>query len=532
MHLKEEGELTIRRMRQGVTRIVFTRCFLVLAGLAAVFCLADRSIYSQTPGYAVDVQNSEVVLFPFDRDAIPFRSGVQLNLQAGSRYKNNPVLRPGSPGQPDSVGTAFYGTVIPFGDQLRMWYLCAGDKEKGFGFNWLPGVRWRVCYAESKDGINWTKPNLGLVSYGGSTHNNLVALNPIKGDSIASVVIYDPEDSDPKRRFKMIYENHGGSDSAAYSPDGLTWTNSPGNPVIRPVIEPSGLIKYDGYYYVVGHGAFDKRVLVVDASADFDHWTDAVSVGFRKDNLGPLHPRLSGSHSGEQVHLGAALWNRGNVILGLYGQWHGPSTESDDRRDMRMDIGFVVSHDCLHYHEPIPDFKMIPGDDEKFPVMGFAARLVQGQGFLNLGDQTLAWYSLWGPGGAEGVRLATWTRDRLGYFAVPAVATEGQLPVKGVDPQFISCPIRLHNAQTKVYVNVGGLGEYSNITVELLDDKFQAIPGFSGADSVPITKSGIREQVTWRNADSLGRLNSPIRLRIKFGGLQIEHARVYAVYLK
>ena len=35
----------------------------------------------------------------------------------------------------------------------------------------------------------------------------------------------------------------------------------------------------------------------------------------------PPRPVVSGAHQGEQVHLGAALWNRGNVVLGFYGQW-------------------------------------------------------------------------------------------------------------------------------------------------------------------------------------------------------------------
>jgi hypothetical protein len=504
---------------------------MALASLGKPCLAADPGRYTGTIDYGVHIQNGETVLFPFDNDAVPFRSGLQLSLQEAHRFKDNPVLRRGAKGEPDSAGVAFYGTVIPFSEGLRMWYLCAGDRDKGFGFNWLPNVRWRVCYAESKDGITWNKPNLGLVEYGGNTQNNLVALNPLDSDAIASIVIHDPQDPDSQRRFKMIYENHGGSDSAAYSKDGLTWTNSPRNPVIKPVIEPTGLIKYNGYYYLVGHGAFDKRVLVADASADFDHWIDAISLGFRRDNVGPLHPPLSGSHSGEQVHLGAALWDRGNVILGLYGAWHGPNTESDDRRDMRMDIGLVISHDALHYHEPIPDFKIIPGVDEKFAVMGFAARLVQGQGFLNLGDQTLAWYSLWGPGGADGVRLATWPRDRLGYYSVPAVATEGQMPVKGVDPQFVSCPILIDKSQANVYLNASGLGEYSNVTVDVLDDKFQEIPGFSGADSIPLTKPGFHQRISWRNKESLSAFDRPVRLRVRFGGLQMEHARVYAVYL-
>lgn len=486
--------------------------------------------------YEVRVQNREIVLFPFDSYAIPFRSGLELSLVGGHR-EENPVLRPGKAGRPDSGGVAFYGTVIPIQNQLRMWYLCAGGHEDAPGFSWLRHVRWRVCYATSTDGIHWEKPNLGLVEYGGNVQNNLVKLDPTGSEVSQSVVIYDPEDPNPDRRFKMLYENYGGipngQNSVAFSRDGLTWTNSPKNPVIKIPFEPSGLIKHDGFYYATGHGGgFTKRVLAVHASADFDHWTQAVSLGFRRDNVGPLHPRLWGGETGEQVHLGASLWDRGNVILGLYGQWHGPGPESNDRRDMRLDLGFVISHDALHYYEPIRDFKMIPAADQKFPALGFRPRLVQGQAFLNLGDQTLAYYSFWGPGGADGVRLATWPRDRLGYYSVPVVATEGQKPREGVTPHFISCPIWLTKPGTKIYINAAGLGEYSHVTVEILNDKFQPIPGFSGADSIPLTQSGLHEQISWQSKRSLGKFDYPIRLRVNLGGLQLERSRVYAVYLK
>ncbi len=523
----------------GITSKIPVRAFLIL-GLAfsatQTVLLSQSGNFSGTTNYGVTVRDKEVVLFPFDHDAIPFRSGLQLSLVSGHKYKGNPVVRRGEAGSPDSIAAAFYGTVIRIGNQLRMWYLGAGGQENAPGFSWLRGVRWRICYATSTDGIHWQKPDLGLVEYRGSTQNDLVKLDPTGSEVSQSVVIDDPEDPNPDRRFKMIYENYGGipngQNSAAFSRDGLTWTNSPRNPVITIPFEPSGLIKYNGLYYLAGHSAdFAKRLLAVHASGDFEHWTEAVSMGFRRDNVGPLQTVLSGGSTGEQVHLGAALWDRGNVILGLYGQWHGPTSESGDRRDMRMDIGFVVSHDALHYYEPIPGFKMIAAADERFPELGFIGRLVQSQAFMNVGDQTLTYYSLWGPSGADGIYLATWPRDRLGYYSVTEAATEGQKPTKGVDPQFISCPIILDRSQTHVYLNAAGLGQYTQATVEVLDYNFQPIPGYSGADSIPLTTAGLHEEVKWQHKSGLPKFDHPVRLRVKFGGLQRERARIYAVYL-
>lgn len=508
----------------------------LVCGATKTVLLSQSGNFSGSTNYGVTVRDKEVVLFPFDHDAIPFRSGLQLSLVNAHKYKENPVVGRGEAGSPDSVAVAFYGTAIRIGNQFRMWYLGAGGQENAPGFSWLRGVRWRICYATSTDGIHWEKPHLGLVEYRGNTQNNLVRLDPTGSEVSQSVIIYDPEDPNSARHFKMIYENYGGipngENSAAFSPDGLTWTNSPGNPVITIPFEPSGLIKYNGLYYLAGHSAdFTKRLLAVHASGDFEHWTDGVAVGLRRDNFGPLQPVLSGRSTGEQIHLGAALWDRGNVILGLYGQWHGPSPESGDRRDMRMDIGFVVSHDALHYDEPIPGFKMISAADERFPELGFVGRLVQSQAFLNVGDQTYTYYSLWGPSGADGIYLASWQRDRLGYYAITDAPVEGQKPAKGVDPHFISCPIVLDKPQTRVYLNAGGLGQYTQATVELLDYNFHPIPGYSGVDSIPLTTAGLHEEVKWRNKDGLPQFDHPIRLRVTYGGLQREWARIYAVYL-
>lgn len=54
-----------------------------------------------------------------------------------------------------------YSSVVHSGGRYRMCYR-AGR---------------RTCYAESGDGIRWTKPNLGLHSFRGSRDNNILVLH-------------------------------------------------------------------------------------------------------------------------------------------------------------------------------------------------------------------------------------------------------------------------------------------------------------------------------------------------------------------
>jgi hypothetical protein len=61
-----------------------------------------------------------------------------------------------------------YNTVLKEGDLFRMWYDVSPPEGTS---RFIRGA----AYAESDDGIHWTKPDLGLIDYQGSTANNLVA---------------------------------------------------------------------------------------------------------------------------------------------------------------------------------------------------------------------------------------------------------------------------------------------------------------------------------------------------------------------
>ena len=306
------------------------------------------------------IKVANATLFPFDDSSIPFRSGLQLNLVEAIKYPENPIMFCGETGKPDSRAVR-RPCVIYLKGQFRMWYLGLG-KEQGS----------KVLYATSKDGIHWEKPSLGLKSYMGSKDNNLVDLD-IEQKSIATaIIIHDSEEADKGKRFKMVYDAvPGHTFNVAFSPDGLSWRNSPTNPRFKNAFEIGGLTKFKGCYYTVGQGtAFRKRCLETHVSYDFENWTEAINLGFRRDSI-PPRPLTAGWHSGEQVHLGASLWNRGNVLLGVYGMWHGPDPENNDRRYVFMNLGLLVSNDGLRYAEPIPDFPIIPAYEEKRPGGGY-----------------------------------------------------------------------------------------------------------------------------------------------------------------
>jgi hypothetical protein len=69
-----------------------------------------------------------------------------------------------------------YPAIIREKDRFRLWYLAYPDADD----LWvqagnIPGkypILW--CYAESPDGFNWERPELGIYSFDGSTANNIM----------------------------------------------------------------------------------------------------------------------------------------------------------------------------------------------------------------------------------------------------------------------------------------------------------------------------------------------------------------------
>ena len=517
--------------------------------MKAISCLLSLSLLSAAGP-------AEVTLFSFDDHSIPFKKNLSVTMAQAKKFEGNPVVRRGPAGAPDSYRAQFYGTVLRIDGKFRMWYAaCSYDPAKG-GKEWANNPdyddTWRVAYAESADGIHWTKPDLGLSDFRGSRHNNLVEfpdsidlglLNPL-----ASFVIYEPDDPDPSRRYKMaLYGKYYNSDPTKerktpatiypfWSADGLRWKLAGRPPkekaynekeapfTVERVFEIGGLYRFDGIYYVTGqqmppdttlpNGEPTGRTLVTHWSGDFVHWTEESSFSFQRYGYRPAKVG-----SVEEAHEGASIWNRGNVLLGTYGLWHGAA----ERRDLRLDLGLVVSNDGVHFREPVADHVFIErGPEGAWDQHG----VLQGQGFLNVGDQTYIYYGGWDPSLGQivpgEIGLATLPRDRLGYLST-RVAGEGSL---------ITAVLHRPAPGAALSVNADGLGGGSQLRIELVNKLGQPLPGFSGASAAQFDQPGLDQKVIWPRSGRTTLPAEPFRVRIRWQGAELGRIRLYAMYLR
>jgi hypothetical protein len=250
-------------------------------------------------------------------------------------------------------------------------------------------------------------------------------------------VMLDPSDPDPSRRYKAAYIAHplfdevrggrsriGPNESrwcsfvTATSSDGLRWKVVGDRPVNAggERFEVSGLYKFGDFYYAPGQllspwawradGREIGRTMMTYRSGDFEHWDSAKAMSFARPGQLTTPPV-----PGQQTHMGSGLWNRGNVMVGLYGMWQdGPKDRpkgSSHLYGVRIDLGLIVSDDGIHYREPIPDFKVIArGNEGEWDHFS----LLQGHAFANVGDKTYIWYAHWDIEGQFRTRPSAWPR--------------------------------------------------------------------------------------------------------------------------
>jgi hypothetical protein len=120
-----------------------------------------------------------------------------------------------------------YFTVLQDGPSFRMYYRGRPNlPENGNPVGVDLDLEYQVtCYAESQDGIVWTKPNLGLVEVGGSRANNVILAHSHACTNFTPFL-----DTRPGVPAAERYKATGGVHSAGLellvSPDGIHWRST------------------------------------------------------------------------------------------------------------------------------------------------------------------------------------------------------------------------------------------------------------------------------------------------------------------
>ncbi len=169
-------------------------------------------------------------LLLFDRHHITLHG--LLRAEEGSAFpKTCPPSKPDGPvffaDRPWESGCINWVSMRSENGAMRLWY----EAKESSSFN---DCDTRLCYAESRDGIHWEKPNLGICEYGGNRNNNIVIDRSVTGAlGIHGHSIFVDPNASPESKYRCMFlcsvpsplrdVGHLDLMSFAHSPDGLRW---------------------------------------------------------------------------------------------------------------------------------------------------------------------------------------------------------------------------------------------------------------------------------------------------------------------
>lgn len=255
-------------------------CFLCI-------CLARTQLFAQAAGPLQLGSNRELFV---DQYLIERLNNASQELH--SPENKGTVLKFDNPWEGNFSG---YSTIIKDGTQLKLFYRGIRNAGKDGNEDEV------TCYAESSDGINWTKPNLGIYTIEGTTNNNVILAHAAPATHNFSPFLDKNPNAKASERFKAL----GGTDKTGLfsfvSADGIHWQKIQDSAVFKTGVFDSQNVsfwseseqQYVCYFRTWSDGGFTQykgfRSVSRTTSKDFIHWTAPVKMTFGNTPLEHLY---------------------------------------------------------------------------------------------------------------------------------------------------------------------------------------------------------------------------------------------------
>ncbi len=449
--------------------------------------LTVAAVFASSSMAAVDI-GSRLELF-VDRYLIQELNGVELKLHEPVRSP----IRGQAPQGLNQPPASHYMTVIKDGDLYRAYYR---DYIVGYQGPQKPaGLKELTVYAESRNGYEWTTPQLGLFEINGSRANNaILAHTPPFTHNFAPFLDTNPA-ARKDQRFKALAGNKFSGLHAFVSADGLHWSQLQDGPVFQPVFELGGLDSHNSVFWSEVEQQYvcyfrinlnHRRAFHKTTSKDFVTWTPGVPC-YANETAEDLY--TSGAHPYFRApHITIALPTR-------FMPGRGSST----------DIVFMAARDGGPFQRLFREAFIRAGlDPERW---GNRANYVA----LNLVPT--------GPGEMSIYHALSGYRYVLrtdGFVSVHAGADAGELLTK---------PVLFSGKKLVVNFSTSAAGQI-RIGIEEADGR--SIPGYTLTDCPEIVGDRIEHTVTWKQgADVSSLAGRPVRLRVSLQDADLYSLRFF-----
>ncbi len=378
-----------------------------------------------------------------------------------------------------------------------------------------------TCYAESADGIRWTRPKLGLHAIDGSKDNNVMLANmPPFTHNFAPFL--DRRAGVPADEHYKTLAGLGGKFgglSAFASGDGIHWRKMQDAPVITKGAFDSQNVSfwseaeqcYVAYFRIFTGGGTDEKTwqpkgvrwVSRATSKDFIHWSDATPMTsdqplFDHIYISQTQPYFRAPH----LYIStAARFMQGKAVLDAEQK----AQVADDTKkyaaliqDCSEAVLMTSRAGSTKYDRTFMEGFVRPGLDfrnwtsrSNYPACG----LVQ-TGAAELSMFVEQHY------GQTSAQLQRFTLRLDGFASLHADYAAGEMITK---------PLTFTGKDLRLNLSTGAAG---SVTVEIQDAGGQPVPGFTIADCQTITGDSLDRVVTWKGAADVSSLaGKPIRLR-------------------
>jgi hypothetical protein len=413
--------------------------------------------------------------------------GLERMYHAAQKHPSNPLIRADKPWEsPGAInGPYVYGTILRENGKLKLWYQVLNQGN-------------HVAYAESLDGIAWTKPELGIIAFKGSKANNLVvsAFQPeVTGGTCHNPsVIRCPGAIDPARRYALYgFDGAAGHARVAFSPDGLHWTYVPETEK-KALFTSSDVVNFFHDPYQKRYAATWKtrnrrgRAVGVAWSLDSLAWSKPFDGPvFVADDLDPDATQVYGmpAFPYQGLYIGLPwLYDARYFKYGEYSVKKLHEAQEDSPRTMRVELAW--SWDLINWTRP-------PARPDFIPLGARGAwddgMIVTARAPVLMGDNLYFYY-----GGCDNVHdekrvnaaigLATLRLD--GFCSMRAGNEEGWLITRREPFRDPSVTI---NARTQ---------REGFVAAEILDRHDRVLAGFSRADCEPFSGDSTAHTLRWK----------------------------------
>jgi hypothetical protein len=422
------------------------------------------------------------------------------------------VIRPDKPWE--QLMISLFLTVHDEEGKLRMWYICRDKANQP-----------NVAYAESRDGVRWTKPNLGIVDYDGSKENNLTGLTSLEG-----VVFRDPN-APPQERYAYVTHLWTEGMVRFHSPDGLRWQRDK-TPLLRLGADTQNVTFWDGrldkyVLYMRGwqRGA-DQKLYRKVVRAEIPSLTTPLDIAPSRKSLylwGKEKVPVIGNEfptvfaTDEHDPPNCDVYNLAAQAYPPDPRWYVgfPSMFQREQRmsEGRLEVQFAGSRDGIAWHrydrKPYAPLGLAGSDSANMTFMG-TGLVVRGDEIWQYGP---AFHSKHGD--VEARKRKT---DGVIYRYVQRVDGFVSLDFDATGGRCVTAPVKVGGSHLLLNLDTGALGQ---LRVGLLDAEGKSVSGFAANDCQVLRTNSTRAEASWTTGSDLSSLQGR-EVRLMFTGSRVK----------